>query len=353
MLTTYAAIASVRKTGFKASLPIIQFKNYNSTNQYTDSSGNVYTNYVYLTTGSSKQAVVCNGFTGTIHALIVGGGAPGTTGTGNPCSGGSAGAMVCAHYALTNSSDTITSYVANSTVELTNVQGPNGDNSSLTFSSTTTLNTVAQGAGGSGVNNAGAQNGASHGNGCGGAAGRYSAAVGGVTLATGYTFAQEFSTNGINSDNANCGMAGSGAAAAGSNTGAATPLRGGAGRQVPAGYGISTYYYYCGGGGGYCNVNTYSNTANALKGGIGGGGGGCDGSSSSNTYLGGGQTGFGARDDAGTGGTTSSGSNGNGAKSGGNAAPNSGSGGGAGLTTTAGTGASGIIILSILTSSLP
>lgn len=286
-----------------------------TTIQYTDpSNGIVYTNFIFTGNGTFNYNLPSGSL--TIYILAVGGGGCGGGNSGG--GGGGGGGVVQSELTITgNNTLNINVGLGNTGVDGTaSVNSGNGYPTIITFFNNTNNNIIAYGGGGGGTSNGVASNGAS-----GGGSDTSTGAGTGIT-GQGYSGGTTIGYGGGGGGGA--GGPGGSNTISGSNS--SNTNYGGPGIQYSL-YGINKSYYWGGGGGGSYQGN----------GGIGGGGGG---GSGSGTTTGGGNAfniagGF---------------SSGGGAASttyGGAGAPNSGGGGGGGDNGRGGAGGSGIVIISI------
>jgi hypothetical protein len=343
----------------------VNFENFGKTNDYTDEQTILFKNYNYLV--GSGTAFTLHNFTGTIYCLCIGGGGgtpyiPSISGS----SSGGAGAVLLATYNLTNVTDTVSYDVAGMTPTTTTPTSPsgftvglNGNNSTVTWANNPTNNLKAYGGSSGQLNRV---IGLPNGNGSIGGCGKNGQVIPAANLTrnqpdtTTSSIYNCFSKGGsiLTASNTIVGGGGSGAGSQASDI--TTYLykkgegNGGDGIKVPAGYGISTHYYYAGGPAGSCSNTNYEGVS---------GKGGASAAGSANTVTRTGtSSGYGATDNAGTNGVTNNSSDSVGGWCTGPSAVNSGSGAAAGGPVTAnssdkiGQGASGIIIFSLLASSI-
>jgi hypothetical protein len=338
----------------------VKFYNFGKTNDYTDETTSLFKNYNYL--DGSGTAFKLRNFTGTIYCLCIAGGGGNTYNKGSSGSGG-AGALLLATYNLTNVTDTVSYNVAGMTpfskgtaIGIGDI-GINGSDSTVTWVNNPSNNLTANG-GSYGHQNGSNQQGLTNGNGSVGGCGRYAYAntISNQPVSSLNSIYTCYSNAGCIMENGNQYLSGGGSGAGSTASNVLSPPGqtygsggdGGNGMTVPAGYGISTHYYYAGGPAGGC--------AGAYIGTTGTGGAAGTGCTLTSSRVGT-SSGYGATDNAGTNGITNYGSTATGLYTGPSAA-NSGSGGASGkhdgITETSGLGqgASGIIIFSLLASSM-
>lgn len=347
MYSTIQLSSSVSTNKPRSSLITNTFLNYVSTNQYTDSSSDTWTNYVYSNSGSSINAVNFSNYTGTVCVLAIGAGGCGGLGTSSGAGGGGASQVVVSKYELSSFTDTLNINIAAQTVPTsTGTVGIIGANSSIAFSTNTSFNLTSIGGSGGAINTtipSGTY-------GCVGGVGRSASALASTANSANYTSGNNQTVGsstlyaiGYGSDNIsntgfqNASYACSGAGAGGLPTAPTVGTNygcGGRGIQVPSGYGLSTYYYYCAGGGGSGNTSTAGGNS------YGGGGLGCSGTGTTYGSIVSDYTGYGATDNSGTSGTSFQATDSNGLL---------GSGGGScrNNSYTQGRGGKGLIIISV------